>query len=257
MIVNKPLVSVIMANYNSEKYIYDSISSVLNQSYNNLELIVIDDNSHDKSKMIITNNFSKDKRVTLIELNKNIGPGLARNKGLEISKGKYITFLDSDDIWSLDKLYIQISLMENLSIPISHTDYGYIKSDGKISSNIFKTSYNQVSFKDLLMRTEISCLTVVYNKEIVGLHFFPSIRRKQDYVVWLNILKKGYNSISIHFVSGYYRQQSSKKVLLRVGYIYSHFKLLRGNLIGLSLYDSLYYTFLYILNGLIRYFKFL
>lgn len=254
---NYPLVSVIMPNFNGEEYIENAITSVLSQTFIDFELIIIDDCSSDNSIKVVKEIIKNDSRIFLIELKKNKGPGFSRNKGIEISRGKYITFLDSDDLWSIDKLYVQINLMEKLKIPITHTDYGYINPKGLKSKKIFKTSNKPVGYKQLLKRTEISCLTIIYNKEIVGTHFFPEIRRKQDYVVWLNILKKGYQSIPLHFVSGYYRQQSTKKVIKRLSYVYSHFKLLKSKHVGLSFCDSVYYTISYFFNGVERYFNLL
>ena len=254
---NKVIVSVIMPCYNSEKFIAEAIKSVLEQSYKLLELIVIDDCSIDNSLSIINSFMQTDSRITLIPLKKNIGPGLARNEGLKVAVGKYITFLDSDDLWVLNKLETQILIMEKLSLPVTHTDYGYINSKGKISSKIFETSNFEVGFRDLLKRTEISCLTIIYNKEIVGINLFPNLNRKQDYVVWLDILKKGYKSTPLHFVSGYYRQQSAKKTFKRLGYVFSHFKLLRSDYVGLNIVESLFFTILYFTNGVIRYLKFI
>ena len=250
-----PLVSVIMPNFNSNKFIGDAISSVINQVFKSLELIIIDDNSTDNSLKIIKKFQNQDERIKLIKLNSNKGPGFARNEGLKVALGKYITFLDSDDLWKIDKLKIQIPIMERLSIPVTHTDYGYLNAKGEILSKTFKTSNYEIGFKDLLKRTEISCLTIVYNKELVGVNFFPDIKRKQDYVVWLNILKKGHKSVPLHFISGFYRQQSNKKIIKRLGYIYSHFKLLKSDLVGLSIIKSIYYTFHYLSNGVFRYIR--
>jgi len=255
MNLKPPVVSVIMPSFNSEKFIGEAILSVIKQDYINLELIIIDDNSSDNSLKIIKKFQNQDERIKLIKLNSNKGPGFARNEGLKVALGKYITFLDSDDLWKIDKLKTQIPIMERLSIPVTHTDYGYLNAKGEILSKTFKTSNYEIGFKDLLKRTEISCLTIVYNKELVGVNFFPEIKRKQDYVVWLNILKKGYKSVPLHFVSGYYRQQSTKKIIKRLSYIYSHFILLKSDYVGLSFFQSLYYTIHYLLNGVSRYIR--
>jgi teichuronic acid biosynthesis glycosyltransferase TuaG len=253
-----PLVSVIMPNYNSEKFISDAIKSVINQvNFFDLELIIIDDNSNDRSVEIIKNHQKNDDRIIFIKSASNTGPGLARNKGLSISRGKYITFIDSDDIWHLDKLSIQIKVMEKLKIAITHTDYGYIDSKGNVSDHIFRTSKYAIDFDNLLKRTEISCLTVIYNRKLIGLEYFPDIKRKQDYVVWLNILKKGFESIPIHTVTGFYRQQSRAKTFNRLNFVYSHFILLRSKYVGLSLFKSIYYTLCYLFNGVFRYIKFI
>ena len=257
MNLKPPIVSVIMPNLNSEKFIGEAILSVINQDFINLELIIIDNNSSDNSLKIIKKFQNQDERIKLIKLNSNKGPGFARNEGLKVALGKYITFLDSDALWKIDKLKTQIPIMERLSIPVTHTDYGYLNAKGEILSKTFKTSNYEIGFKDLLKRTEISCLTIVYNKELVGVNFFPEIKRKQDYVVWLNILKKGYKSVPLHFISGYYRQQSTKIIIKRLSYIYSHFILLKSDYVGLSFFQSLYYTIHYLLNGVYRYIRLL
>lgn len=250
-----PLVSVIMPNFNSAQFIGEAIISVLDQSFRNLELIVVDDRSTDNSLDIIELYKEQDDRIRLVRMPSNMGVGLARNEGLRIARGKYITFLDSDDLWEVDKLEIQIPIMESLSLAVTHTDYGYLNNKGEIISPKFTTSYKEIGYRQLLKRTEISCLTVVYNREIVGIHLFPNIKRKQDYVVWLNILKKGYKSVPLHFVSGYYRQQSVNKTMKRLGYIYSHFLLLKSDYVQLSFVESIYFTSCYLINGVFRYLR--
>jgi len=110
------LVSVITPVYNSEKFIEKTIESVLNQTYEDFEYILINDKSSDNSEQIIRNYMEKDSRIKLINLEKNSGPAIARNRGIELSQGKYIAFIDSDDIWKKDKLKKQIDFMKKIII---------------------------------------------------------------------------------------------------------------------------------------------
>lgn len=120
-----------MPNYNNSKFIGEAIESVLAQSYDNFELIIIDDNSTDNSLAIIQSYIKKDNRIKLITLKKNSGTAFARNKGIELAKGKYISFLDSDDLWLPHKLEKQIKFMKNQKMPLTYSSYFVINEEGK------------------------------------------------------------------------------------------------------------------------------
>ena len=126
------LVSIITPSYNSLKFIAQTIESVISQTYQNLEMIVIDDNSPDKANEIIEEYCKKDSRIKLIKLEKNVGPSNARNKGIEESRGKYIAFLDSDDIWLPTKLEKQIKFMQDNDLAVTCSSYHTIDEDGKV-----------------------------------------------------------------------------------------------------------------------------
>ena len=133
------LVSVIMPSYGSEKFISKSIDSVLLQTYDNWELIIIDDCSPDESNKIIKEYLSKDSRIKFVKLEKNSGAAVARNKGIEIAKGRFIAFLDSDDLWLPEKLEKQISFMKDNNLAFTYSSYMLVdETDKNIGEFIIK-----------------------------------------------------------------------------------------------------------------------
>jgi glycosyltransferase involved in cell wall biosynthesis len=182
------LISIITANYNGEKFIAQTIESVLNQSYQNWEMIIIDDCSNDKSIEIIKKYQLLDSRIKLIALEKNSGAAVARNYGIDKVKGDFIAFLDGDDLWKEDKLEKQITFMEKNNYPFTFSAYDIISE-----KNRKITTFNppkKVNYNDLLKTCSIGCLTVIYNVKYFGKMYMPNILKGQDYCLWLNLLKK-------------------------------------------------------------------
>lgn len=245
------LVSVVMANYNGDLYIGDAIQSVLNQTYNEFELIIIDDNSADNSLKIINKYKQYDSRIILIQNKINLGSGNSRNKGISMAKGNYITFLDSDDLWSFDKLELHLNFMVLNKAKISHSNYGYIVNDVILKKH-FKVSKKLIGYNDILKRTEMSCLTTIYNCGKIGKHFMSEHRRKQDYSLWLNILKLGFKSLPFNQVTGYYRINKKEKKQNIFKKYFSHYYFLRENQ-GLSIIKSHIYSMSWFKNAIIRY----
>ena len=122
----------------------------------------------------------EDDRIHLIKLEQNIGQGLARNKAIEKAKGKYIAFLDSDDIWAPQKLEFQVNHMLNTDAPFSHTAYGYINEEGDRIKSTFHLSKKNIGYRDLLKRNEIGCLTAMYDVEKIGKMYMPDLRKKRN-----------------------------------------------------------------------------
>lgn len=199
----KPTITIIMPTYNSERYVQDSIMSVINQSYEDWELIVIDDASKDKTIEIILNSFGSDQRIKVIALKDNQGAAVARNTGLEKANGKYIAFLDSDDLWRRDKLETQLMFMEEKKVAFCFTAYEFLNTPEKKRKvvHVPKT----MTYKDVLKNTRIGTLTVMINSEIVGDFRMPLARRGQDLLTWVTILKKGYIAYGIDIPLAYYR----------------------------------------------------
>jgi len=179
------LVSVIIPYYKKKEYIATSINSVLKQSYKNLELIIIYDDSNHEDLIILNNLKKKDKRIKIFINKKNIGAGLSRNKGIKLSKGKLIAFLDSDDLWSRNKLKKQILFMKQKKIKISHTSYYIINYNNKI---IGQRKAKDLSHKQLLKSCDIGLSTIILDKKLIKNNAkFASIKTKEDYVLWLQI----------------------------------------------------------------------
>ena len=179
------LISVIIPYYQKKKYITSSINSVLKQSYKNLELIIIYDDTNHEDLIILNNLKKKDERIKIFINKKNMGAGLSRNKGIKLSKGKFIAFLDSDDLWLPNKLKKQIFFMKQRKIKISHTSYYIINYKNKI---IGQRKAKDLSHKQLLKSCDIGLSTIILDKRLIKNNTkFASIKTKEDYVLWLKI----------------------------------------------------------------------
>ncbi len=192
-------VSVIIPVHNSEKYILECLNSVINQTYKNLEIIVIDDKSTDNSINIIKS--IKDKRIKLIELEKNSGAAIARNKGIEISTGDYICFLDSDDYWKLKKIEKQVKFIKDKVF--IYSEYLYLRKNKTHVAHVPKS----LTYKQLLKNSAIFTSTVMLNMKYLNKEdiYMPTIRMGQDYGAWYKILKKINTAYGIQEVLSIYR----------------------------------------------------
>lgn len=186
---NLPLVSIVTPLYNCEKYIEETIQSVFNQTYKNWEMIIVDDCSKDSGVKIVEKYKKLDKRVKLFCNRQNLGGAETRNEAIKKAQGKYIAFLDSDDIWKKDKLEKQIKFMEKNNYDFSHTEYERIGEKNE-KLNIFSKISKKIDYKTLLYQNTIGCLTAIYNAEKLGKIYMPNIRTGQDYALWLEVLKK-------------------------------------------------------------------
>lgn len=201
--MKQPLVSIVMPAYNAEKFIEESIKSVINQSYKNWELLVINDCSKDFTQEIIKKYCLKDKRIELFNQERNSGVVEARNKGIQESKGKYIAFLDSDDLWEEKKLEIQIKYMEEKELVITYTSYSHINEEGDFIKEIIVPE--SLNYSEALRGNQIGCLTVIVNKNKVENFQMPNLRH-EDYATWLNILKKDITAYGIRRNLAKYRK---------------------------------------------------
>lgn len=247
------LVSIITPSFNSSVYIVETIESVQKQTYTEWEMLITDDGSTDNTVDIISSYASDDRRIKLFQFEKNSGSGPARNKSIQEAKGKYLAFLDSDDIWVHNKLETQVKMMEENNIVFSHSSYGYIDDVGSEIRKPFIVSSYPINYQDLLKRTEISCLTAIYNQEVIGKIYMPKIRHKQDYALWLSILKRGHVSAPQQEVLGYYRQRRGSATNKKYSLILKHYNFLREQE-KLSVYCSLKYSAHWIWNGLLKYY---
>ena len=243
------LVSIIMPNYNSAQFIAESIRSVLAQTYKNWDLILVDDHSTDDSVKVIEALVADDKRIKLIKLSKNSGPAVARNMAIEEAKGRYIAFLDSDDLWLPNKLEKQIEFMEIENILFSYGSYILIDDNGN-SQGIFKAK-NKVSYEDMLKTSEIGTLTMIYNADELGKHYFQEIGH-EDYVMKLQVLKKVEFAKGISEPLAKYRVSNNSLSSNKFKAARWQWKIYR-DIENLSFLKSIYYFTIYAYNGLKRY----
>ena len=182
------MVSIITPSFKSERFIAQTIESVQAQTYSNWEMIIVDDCSPDNSNDIIETYLQKDERIKLIKLEKNSGPAIARNRAIEEAKGRYIAFLDADDLWASNKLAKQISFMKEKNLAFTYSSYNLIDEDGN-DLGYFETKAH-IEYNTLLKTNIIGCLTAIYDTEKLGKVYMPNILKRQDYGLWLKILKK-------------------------------------------------------------------
>lgn len=186
--INTPLVSVIMPAYNSAAFIRDAISSIQQQSYSHWELFVIDDASTDCTVGIVKDLMKNDSRINLIENKKNLGPGDARNKGIHAAKGNFIAFLDSDDLWLEEKLELQLRFMKRHEMAMCFSSYLLMEENGSYSGKMVE-ALEFLTYKKLLRSNYVGNLTGIYHVEKTGKIYHPSLRKRQDWALWLSILK--------------------------------------------------------------------
>lgn len=239
------LVSIITPLYNSEKYIEETIQSVINQTYNNWEMIIVDDCSKDNGIKIVERYQKLDKRIKLYKNEKNLGGAGTRNIAIEKAKGKYIAFLDSDDLWKKNKLERQISFMENNKYNFSYTKYERIDEKGK-KLNLLSKIPQKLDYKFMLKRDPIGCLTAIYNKESLGKIFLPNIKINQDYALWLEILKKEKYAYGLMENLAFYRVRNnslSKNKIKKIKYVYQMYRKYNN--------QNIFKTVWYLLNNII------
>lgn len=184
------LVSIIMPVYNNIDYISESIISVQKQTYKDWELIIIDDGSEIDIYGQLTENI-KDNRIKYFRLDKNRGVAFARNRAIELASGRYIAFLDSDDIWLPDKLERQISFMNLNKAAVSCTQYRRFHANIGNVSKIIDVA-EKISYEKLLKGNQLGCLTVMIDRYFISEIRMPEMRH-EDYITWLNIAKEGNN----------------------------------------------------------------
>lgn len=205
-----PLVSVVMPAYNSEKYIGASISSVISQTLTSWELLVVDDCSTDGTKSIVGRFAEKDERISLIAMDKNSGTAKARNRGLMHARGRYVAFLDSDDLWESVKLEIQCKLAEDTGAEILYSSYDFIDADGHSLGRVFHAPL-KITFDDMLGQNAIGCSSCLVLSRILGSNPFSSEFWHEDYLLWMTLLRDGHIAMGSPDVLMHYRQTKGSR----------------------------------------------
>ncbi|HBI6860839.1 TPA: glycosyltransferase family 2 protein [Enterobacter cloacae] len=243
------LVSIIMPSYNSSNTISSSIQSVLDQKYENWELLITDDCSSDNTLDIILNFSKNDERIKVFSSKNNCGAGAARNNSIDKANGRYIAFLDSDDMWHEDKLVKQVDFMLKGNYALTYTAYSKINMEGQIRKEIkppIKVNYNE-----LLKSNVIGCLTAMYDAKMLGKVYMPLIRKRQDMALWLSILKKIDFAYCLNESLAFYREGHSSLSSNKFKVLKSQWSFYRDHL-GFSYPLALYYFFNYIHRALIK-----
>lgn len=199
------LVSIITPIYKGERWLKETIESVINQTYTNWELFLVDDCSPDNSEKIAKEYADKDKRIKYFRLKENKGTAISRNYALEKSKGRFIAYLDADDLWKKEKLEKQVNYMKKNKYAFTCTDYEKIDEQGRMLKKI--KIPKKVDYEMYLRNTIIQTVGVMVDTKLTGkkLLKMPNIRRRQDAVTWCQLLKNGYECYEVPEYLSYYR----------------------------------------------------
>ena len=245
-------ISIVIPVFNAELYITNTIQSIVNQSYKNWELLLIDDCSNDNSSHVIKKLMSKDNRIKYYKLETNSGPAIARNKGIELANGDFICFLDADDYWQKDKLEKQLTFMVKKDIEFSYHSYAFCDNDGfPVGKNVI--AKKKLSYNEFLKNNIISTITVMFDLSKIDkdLIFMPNIRYVEDMACWLNVLRHGYIAYGISDIYSFYRKvpnsDSSHKIATQkqLWYLYRKYE-------KMSVLKAAYYLFIKNINTIIR-----
>ncbi len=184
-------VSVILPYYKKKRFIKKTINSIINQSYKNFEIIIIDDENSKQSIKVLKEIKKISKKILVFKNKKNLGAGLSRNKAIKFAKGKFIAFCDGDDLWKKSKLSKQIDFMKKLNADFSYTSYNIINDGGSIIKSFIADS--KMNYDKLLKSCDIGLSTVMINSKIFKNNNFkfPKIITKEDYVLWLKLSING------------------------------------------------------------------
>lgn len=183
------LVSIIMPSYKCGQYIAESIKSVQSQTYKNWELIIVDDCSGDETIDIALDFKKDDGRIIVLQNSQNSGAAVSRNTALRNTRGRWIAFLDSDDLWEPEKLEKQISFMEKNGYAFSYTEYQEMSADGKLTGKVISGPVH-ITKRGMSDFCWPGCLTVMYDASQVGLIQIEDIKKNNDYAMWLKVCKK-------------------------------------------------------------------
>jgi teichuronic acid biosynthesis glycosyltransferase TuaG len=254
LVTANDMVSVIMPAYNSEKYIEESIVSVLNQSYKNLELLVTDDCSSDGTQRLVEELAKRDRRIRYFRLTENSGAAVARNNSLKHAKGRYIAFLDADDVWLENKLELQLTFMKANDSAFSFTGYSIYYGNGRFEDKVIDSkTLDKIARNDLLKKTcTVGCSTVILDKAKLPKIEMANIRTGQDYALWLRLLRES-GQVAHNYkkrLTGYRVLQGSIsrnkfKKAKRQWQIYREIE-------NFGLLSSLYFMFFYARNAVFR-----
>ncbi len=202
--INQAYVSVITPAYNAERFIAEAIESVLEQTYKDWEMIIVDDQSTDQTVDIIKQYSQQDSRIKLIELEKNSGAAVARNTAMDHSKGRFFAFLDSDDKWVPEKLTKQLAFMQEKDYAFTFTKYVRMQENGELTKGV-SDAPKKLNYNQLMKHCVIGCLTVMLDREKIGEERMVNIRTRQDYAFWLALTNKGFYAYGLPEVLAEYR----------------------------------------------------
>lgn len=248
--MNKTMVSIITPAFNASRHLRECIDSVLAQTDENWEMIIVNDASSDDTLSIIEEYAIRDSRIKSISLPVNEGIANARNTGLHHAQGRFVAFLDSDDCWRVDKIQKQLDFMEKNQASFVFSSY-QIMDENSVRSNHIISAPKKVTFSDLVRANYIGCLTVMIDTETVKDLTFPKIKH-EDFACWLSVLQTGVVAYGQQEVLADYRKSfgsTSGNKIKAIGWVWNIFK----NYLNLGFINALFYTIRYAFNTLLKY----
>lgn len=250
------LVSIIMPNYNCADFVKQTVFSVINQTYTTWELLFVDDNSNDDSLYIVEEIAKNDNRIKIFRNKKNMGAAYCRNLALREAKGKWIAFLDSDDLWDKNKLECQIKFMEENNYHFSFTKYNEIDDKNNLL-NIEVKGPKIVNKRKMFHYCYLGCLTVMYDSYMTGIiQINENIMKRNDYALWLKVIKK--IDKCYYFdkcLSSYRRRKKSISSGSKFNLIKYHYELFKKSE-NMSSIKSFYHTLINLIFGAIKKIKY-
>lgn len=248
-----PLITVVTPCHNAGGMISHTIESVLNQTYSDWEMLIVDDCSTDDSEEIIKRHQAKDKRIRYFKTEEPSGsPSLPRNIGIENANGKYIAFLDSDDLWLPEKLERQLRFMEVNAVSLSYSYYEKISWDEERNNRLITTAL-KTTYKSLLKSNSIPCLTAMITREAIGDTRFKQIPQ-EDFCFWLDILKKGYVAYNMCEDTALYRVAKDSRSSNKIDMFKGYWNVIRNHQ-NIPFLKCCYYMTTYSVKGIAKYLK--
>lgn len=247
----QPVCSIILPVYNSQKYLNRTANSVLQQTMPDFELIAIDDCSTDRSLKMLQQWAEKDKRIQVFQNETNQGVANTRNRGIQLAKGKYIAFLDSDDSWHNEKLMRQIAMMEQKNCDFTCTAYYMVNDVGqRIKTRMLESQY--ILMKDLLKENYIILSTVMIRSEVAKQYSMDGSYAHEDYVYWLELLQNGVRGCVLNQCLTSYRLAQKSRSSNKKKAAQGRWDVYRRYL-GYNVLRSGWYFIHYAINGLKKY----
>mgnify|MGYP004626126351 CR=1 FL=1 len=244
------LISIIMAAYNAENTIGQAITSVIQQTYTDFELIIINDCSTDRTVDVINEFIKKDTRIRLINNSKNMGVSYTRKHGLDEAKGSWIAILDSDDLWLPEKLAKQVEFQKKTNADLLYTGSGFMNVDGKQIN--WKLNVPEViTYRQLLKQNILSNSSALVRKDLYEKYYAVGDDMHEDFAIWLQILRNGIKAYGINEPLLIYRLDDKSKSGNKLKAAMMNWNTYRY--IGLNLFEAAYYEFWYAINGLCKY----
>lgn len=202
-----PEISVIVPAYNVDKFLEESVNSVLVQTFQNIEIIIINDASDDNTGALADRLATVDRRLKVVHSKINLGGAEARNTGLRMARGRYVAFLDGDDLWDKDKLALQLATLKSTQAQICYTASQKIDELGKQFGHVQQV-IPKVDYFTLLGNPLIMTSSACFDFEALGRPLMPNIRKRQDFAYWLKLLRTGASAVGINKPLTYYRVRS-------------------------------------------------